>query len=248
MKSEHQEEERRQQARKGSQRQQPSASSDGASAAVTIRHLLLSLVVPGRMAYRKFNFWANPYGLSKHRLAAQQAVFSRSWYLFDCKWQDVFDAAGMISRYLQGKHKPIYDDQQDLGDHVVCVNTKQLSLPDEEWRHRMYYHHSRYARGRTWSPAFELHINDPTIVLYKACYKLCGSVPQREVKRHKYMARLHLYPEQAPPEKMEMIVDQIQGTNRVLKSITEYTPEEIAQYPKITDYPDDYVIPDSKEK
>lgn len=59
------------------------------------------------------------------------------------------------------------------------------------------------------------------------------------------MARLHLYPGDAPPEKMEMIVDQIQGANRVIKSIQEYTAEEIANFPKVTDYPDDYVIADN---
>ena len=120
-------------------------------------------------------------------------------------------------------------------------------MPDDEWRYRMYYHHTRYARGRTWAPAFELHINDPTIVLYKACYKLCGSIIHTSMRRN-FMARLHLYPGDAPPEKMEMIVDQIQGSNPVIKSIDEYTPEQIANFPKITDYPEDYVIPDSEKK
>lgn len=198
-------------------------------------------------AYRKFDIWKIPYGISKHRLADQQSMFCRNWYLFDCKWQDVFDAAGMVSRYLQGKHKPIYDQQQDVGDHVVCINTKQLSMPDDEWRYRMYYHHSRYAKGRTWSPAFELHYNDPTIVMYKACYKLCGAV-QIKSQRRWFMARLHLYPGEAPPEKMEMIIDQIQGTNPVLRSLDEYKPEEVAQFPKVTDYPDDYVLPDVEQK
>lgn len=194
--------------------------------------------------YRKFDQWARPYTLSKHRRAEQWSTFSRNWYLFDCKWQDVFDAAGMICRYLQGKHKPIYDHGNDLGDHVVCINTKDLAMPDDEWRYRMYYHHSRFARGRTWAPAFELHLNDPTIVLYKACYKLCGAVEQKEWLRRCYMGRLHLYPEEAPKHKIDMCIDQIQGTNPIHRSITEFTPEEIANFPKVTDYPDGYVIPD----
>ena len=57
------------------------------------------------------------------------------------------------------------------------------------------------------------------------------------------MARLHLYPGEAPIEKMEMIMDQIPATNPILKSINEYSEEEIRQFPKITDYPHDYVIP-----
>lgn len=208
------------------------------------------------MAYRKFDVYKVPYGLSKHRRAQQWSVFSRNWYLFDCKWQDVFDAAGRIATYLQGKHKPIYDPEQDMGDHVVCINTKQLSLPDDEWRWRMYYHHTRYARGRTWAAAYELHLNDPTIVLYKACSKLCRAnaveddmeTINRSSMARLYMNKLHLYPDdKVPAEIMENILDQIQGVNPIFKSIEDYSPEERSKFPKITDYPDDYVIPKGKD-
>lgn len=140
-----------------------------------------------------------------------------------------------------------------MGDHVVCINTKELSLPDDEWRWRMYYHHTRYARGRTWSAAYELHLNDPTIVLYKACYKICGanpaddqlSLPHNDYNmRRLYMNKLHLYPDdKVPPEIMANILDQIQGVNPVFKSIDEYSQEEKTNFPNITDYPEEYVVP-----
>jgi len=210
------------------------------------------------MSYRNFNYWKVPFQLSKQRRAQQWSVFSRNWYLYDCKWQDVFDSAKKVSMYLQGKHKPIYDWEQDMGDHVVCINTKQLSLPDDEWRWRMYYHHSRYAKGRTWAPAYELQLNDPTIVLYKACYKICGRNPaidneitnptnNRWTMRRLFMSKLHLYPDDnLPKEIRENILDQIQGVNPVFKSIDEYSLEEKSRFPKITDYPEDYVIPNEK--
>lgn len=209
------------------------------------------------MTYRNFNRWKIPFGLSKHRKAQQWSVFSRNWYLFDCKDQDVFDAAQRVSMYLQGKHKPVYDWEQDVADHVVCINSKDLSMPDDEWRWRMYYHHTRYARGRTWAPAYELHLNDPTIVLYKACYKLCGANPANRdqpshpmnnyMMRRLYMNKLHIYPDSnVPKEIMDNILDQIQCVNPLLKSIDEYTEEERNNFPKIIDYPEEYVIPKEK--
>jgi len=190
--------------------------------------------------------WKFPYAISKQRRALQWSVFSRNWYIFDCKWQDPFDAANRITTYLQGKHKVIYDPKQDVGDHVVCINTKELAMPEGEWRWRMYYHHSRYAGGTTWAPAFDLHLKDPTIVLYKACYKNCGQINNDQVrgfKRRETMARLHLYPDENVPKPiMENILDQIQNHRPVNKSIQELDEKLVENFPKLVDYPEDYVI------
>ena len=197
------------------------------------------------MAYRKFNAFSGPFALSRHRKAQQHAVFAQGWYLFDCKWQDVYDAASKISMYLQGKHKPIFAWDGTIGDHVVCINTKELSLPGDEWRYRMFYHHTRYAKGRTWANATELHLNDPTVLLYKACYKLCGTAPVSPYfLRREFMNRLHLYPdEKVPPHIMSNIFDQIQGTNVVPKSLDDYTEEERKNFPKLIERSEDYMDP-----
>lgn len=110
----------------------------------------------------------------------------------------------------------------------------------------MYYHHTRFApRGRRWAGAYELHINDPTLVLYKACYKVCGAAPKAELRRL-FMNKLHLYPEgieTVPKEIRENIVDQIRGVNPVYHKLSDFSQEEIDKFPKIADYPDEYVIP-----
>jgi large subunit ribosomal protein L13 len=180
--------------------------------------------------------------LSKFRRAAQWTVFARNWYLMDCRWQDPFDIALRVSGYLMGKHKPIFDHRQDIGDHVICYNTKELALPEGEWRYRMYYHHSRYAGGRTWAPAYDLHEKDPTLVLYKACYKRCGEIIQRS-RRRTFMARLHLFPDdQIPPELIENVVDHIRQLRPVPKALEQFSEEEVKKFPKIMDYPEEYVV------
>ena len=56
------------------------------------------------MANRIPNFWQYPYQLHKQRRSLQWTVFARNWYLYDCKWQDPFDAAIKIGGVLQGEN------------------------------------------------------------------------------------------------------------------------------------------------
>lgn len=65
-----------------------------------------------------------------------------------------------------------------------------ISMPTKEWRARMYNHHSLYAKGATWASAYELHLRDPTIVLYKAIYKQLRASDNRRT----LMARCHIFP------------------------------------------------------
>lgn len=52
----------------------------------------------------------------------------------------------------------------DSGDHVVVMNSKNIAFPGEEWRRRVYFHHTGYSGGASWTPAWELHSKDPTMV------------------------------------------------------------------------------------
>lgn len=177
--------------------------------------------------------------MSPYRRVNQWMVFARQWWLFDANQQDAFDAAHRIARYLHGRHKPIYDTEQDVGDHVVVINSRHISMPDDEWRMRYYFHHSHYSGGKKWTPAHELHQKDPNLVLYKAIYKAVGNIG---LKRHELIARLHMYPEDKVPDHiMENISDQIRQIQPVHKSLDQYKSEEIEKFPKIFDYSTDYV-------
>lgn len=44
------------------------------------------------------------------------------------------------------------------------MNSKFIAMRGNEWRKRVYYHHTGYAKGDTWTLAWELHGKDPTMV------------------------------------------------------------------------------------
>lgn len=61
--------------------------------------------------------------------------------------------------------------------------------------------------------------------------------------RRVVMERLHIYPEcNVPKEIMENITNQIRPLRPVPKTLESYSKEEIEKYPKIIDYPEDYIL------
>ena len=53
----------------------------------------------------------------------------------------------------------------DLGDHVVVVNTKHISMPDRFWRGWRHFSHKGYAGSFKSERAWQVHRQDPREVL-----------------------------------------------------------------------------------
>lgn len=80
-----------------------------------------------------------------------------------------------------GMHKPIYHPMSkyskhrllsltiklladDCGDHVIVINSADIALPGDEWKKRVYFHHTGYPGGASWTLAWQLHNKDPILV------------------------------------------------------------------------------------
>ena len=58
----------------------------------------------------------------------------------------------------------------DCGDHVVIINSREIALRGDEWKKRVYFHHTGYPGGASWTLAWELHEKDPTMVCIFCLY------------------------------------------------------------------------------
>ncbi|CRL00810.1 CLUMA_CG014062, isoform A [Clunio marinus] len=144
--------------------------------------------------------------MSSVQRVQQWATFARQWHIFDAAWQNPYEAAPLITKYLRGMHKPICHPLNDSGDHVVVINTADIALPGDEWKQRAYFHHTGYPGGASWTLAWELHSKDPTMIIKKAVYRCIGISLQR---RHT-MQRLHLFKDaNVPKEILENVTNQI---------------------------------------
>ena len=82
--------------------------------------------------------------MSRFHRVQQWSTFSKSWHLYDAKWQNPFHSARKLTPVLEGKSKPIYSPNVDCGDHVVIINSRHISLLGREWKFRVYFHHPGY--------------------------------------------------------------------------------------------------------
>nr|CAD7464048.1 unnamed protein product [Timema tahoe] len=169
----------------------------------------------------------------------QWATFARVWHIYDATWQNPFDSAKKICKVLMGVNKPVYHPLVDCGDQVVVINSRDIALPGDEWKKRVYFHHTGYHGGATWTLAWELHEKDPTMVMWKAVYHHMKG----NLKRRHTMQRLHIYPDSnVPKEIMENISNQIRQPRRVPIRLDTYSEEDVQQYPKVADWPKDYIL------
>lgn len=111
--------------------------------------------------------------------------------MFDAKWQDPIISGRILSKYLLGKNKPIYSVGSDCGDYVVVINSKDIALKDDLWRTYRFFHHTGYAKGATYTPAWQYHENDPTRII-KNCTK--NAMPPK-MYRNTLLSRLFVYPD-----------------------------------------------------
>jgi len=171
----------------------------------------------------------------------QWLTFNRLWWLYDAKWQDPYKSAVILAKYLQGMHKPIYEGyKSDCGDHVVVINSSEIALKADDWYYRVYFHHTGYPGGASWTKAHEVHSRDPTKIVEKAVAK---ELPR--YNKHPWLARLHIFPDDNLPDKIaENISDQIRPLRPVPKRLDHYRQEEVESFPKLFDYPKDYIFPD----
>ncbi|KAG8294228.1 54S ribosomal protein L13, partial [Homalodisca vitripennis] len=76
-------------------------------------------------------------------------------------------------------------------------------------------------------------------VMKKAVYRALD----KNLMRRNLMMRLHIFPEEDIPEEVKAnISHQIPVLRPVPRSLLTYTDEEIANFPKVVDYPEGYVV------
>ncbi|KER24263.1 hypothetical protein T265_08055 [Opisthorchis viverrini] len=173
----------------------------------------------------------------------QWRAFTRQWLIYDAYMQCPMMSGEKIAKYLLGKHIRYYDPNSDFGAHVVVCNTRHVAVKDNSyyWKRFLYPTYTRFGAFRKDETMEELHIRDPTEVL------------RREVRVHLNtpasklyaLARLHLYPdgvETIPEDIFGNISGVIRRVMPVPKRLDQYSQEELQEFPKLFDWPQDFNV------
>jgi len=138
-------------------------------------------------------------------------------------------------------HKPIYHADSDVGDHVVVFNTRKVALRGPHWRTATFHSHTRRAGGYTRMSSWRVHEMDPTRIMERAVYSRLSKMELEPKKL--LMARLHLFPDDEVPENMlGNVSGQIRQVMAVSKKLEDYSQEEIDNFPRLFELPEDLNI------
>ncbi len=142
----------------------------------------------------------------KTTFMANESNIERKWYVVDAEGQTVGRLAAEVAKVLRGKHKPTFTPHVDTGDYVIVINAEKAVFTGKKLTDKMYFRHSGYQGGTTFTPAGQMQQKFPERVIEHA---VKGMLPKNRLGAQMYR-KLNVYagsehPHAAQqPEKLEL--------------------------------------------
>jgi len=81
------------------------------------------------------------------------------------------------------------------------------------------------------------------MIIFQIMRKAIYSDIAGNLMRRTQMERLHIFPDaEIPTDIKASITGQIRPLRPVPKRLTEYSPEEVESFPKVFDFPNEYIL------
>ena len=125
----------------------------------------------------------------KTTFMANVANIERKWYVVDAAGQTVGRLAAEVAKVLRGKNKPTFTPHVDTGDFVIVINAEKAVFTGKKLTDKMYFRHSGYPGGTTFTAAGKLMENAPEKVIEKA---VRGMLPKNRLGSQMYR-KLNVY-------------------------------------------------------
>ena len=87
---------------------------------------------------------------------ASPATIDRKWYVVDAEGKTLGRLASEVAKVLRGKNKGIFTPHIDTGDYVIVVNADKVKVTGKKLDQKIYYHHSDYIGGMTYTTLIEM--------------------------------------------------------------------------------------------
>jgi len=120
---------------------------------------------------------------------ATPANRQRDWVVVDASGQTLGRLATRIADVLRGKTKPEYTPHCDVGDFVIVVNAKQISVTGNKREAKLYHRHTGYPGGLKTRTLNDMLERRPEEVIRKA---VKGMLPRNRLARQQ-LRKLKVY-------------------------------------------------------
>jgi large subunit ribosomal protein L13 len=114
---------------------------------------------------------------------ANAANVERKWYVVDAAGQTVGRLAAEVAKVLRGKHKPTFTPHVDTGDYVIVINADKAVFTGKKLTKKIYFRHSGYTGGTTFTPAGQMMEKMPERVIELA---VKGMLPKNHLGAQMY--------------------------------------------------------------
>jgi len=113
----------------------------------------------------------------------------RKWYVVDATDKTLGRLASEVAKVLRGKNKPTYTPFMDLGDFVIITNAEKIKVTGKKLDQKIYFRHSDYVGGTTFTTLREMLRTTPVRVVEHA---VRGMLPKGRLGDKMYL-KLHVY-------------------------------------------------------
>ena len=126
------------------------------------------------------------------------------WFIIDAEDECLGRLATKVVKILRGKKKVFYDPSKDIGDYVIILNAKKISVTGNKSTQKIYMRHSGRPGGKTIETFEQLQQRIPERIIEKA---IKGMLPKNRLGRQLFR-KLKVYQEATHPhvaQKPELI-------------------------------------------
>lgn len=104
------------------------------------------------------------------------------WHFFDAKDKTLGRLASEIVPIIMGKNKPQYSPNTNMGDKVVVINAKKISVTGKKLTDKKYIWHTGFPGGLKSEALRDLLKRKPTEVLRRA---IDGMLPKNKLRKQR---------------------------------------------------------------
>eukprot|EP00158_Paraphelidium_tribonemae_P006371 Partr_v1_DN27793_c1_g1_i1_m67500 putative ribosomal protein len=128
------------------------------------------------------------------------AAYARLWHLVDARGEILGHLSRGIAATLTGELKPVYNNYQDIGDHVVVINARNIVVSGDKMSKKFYYSHSGYPGGMKKTNLATMLHNKPEEAIRQA---VAGMLPKNKLRPLR-LNRLHIFADDQHPYAMNL--------------------------------------------
>ena len=113
----------------------------------------------------------------------------RAWHVIDAEGMVLGRLATEAASILRGKHKAMYAQHIDTGDHVIVINADKIVMTSNKAEQKFAYRHSGYPGGLRSTSYASLLADDPVELVTRA---IRGMIPKNRLGRQQ-LDKLKVY-------------------------------------------------------